>query len=230
MSDGADLRIDASKLDRDADRLVRRYLAAGTETVAGATRGLEKKLEAATQAAVPGRLWRAWQSSAYPTRGPAQNPAGTIWLKGGARTRGAVQFWTEPGAVRGKQGQYLAIPTPAAGSRGRMRRGEKGSWTDLTPEEWERASGVKLRFVYRAGRASLLVADDAVLSGRRQLARRNTKRRIAAGRGSATVIVFVLLPMVRHRNAFAIDPLVRDSEGEMAKLFLAAVAAAQADR
>src|SRR5690606_30204593 len=136
----------------------------------------------------------------------------TIWIKGGARTRGAVQFWTQPGAVRGKRGQYLAIPLPAAGPRGRGR--------DLTPGEWERANpGVRLRFVYRPGRASLLVDDDSVLSGRKQVARRNTGRRIAAGRRSATVPIFVLLPMVNHRNAVAVDSNVDASEGELAREF-----------
>lgn len=215
MADGVDLLFDTGRLDRDADRLVRRYLAAGTEAVAGTTKRLEHRLEDATRSAVPGSLWKAWQSSAYPRTGPAQAPAGTIWLRGGARTRGAVQFWTQPGTVRGKSGQYLAIPLPAAGARGRGR--------DLTPGEWERRTGIRLRFVYRPGRASLLVADDAVLSGRSQLARGNTARRIAAGRASTTVPVFVLLPLIKHRNAFSIEPMVSESEGEMAKAFFAAV-------
>ncbi len=81
----------------------------------------------------------------------------------------ALKFWTEPGEIRGKRGQYLAIPLPAAGSRGRGR--------NLTPGEWERAIGITLRFVYRRGRASLLVADEAVLSGKGKVARSNTARR-----------------------------------------------------
>lgn len=217
MSDGAELSIDGDKLLGDADRLVRRYLAAATTAVSGTTKRLERKLEAATQAAVPGKLAKAWQSSRYPESGPAKNPAGTIWLKGGTRTRGAVQFWTQPGAIRGKSGQFLAIPLPAAGPRGRQR--------DLTPGEWERAHGARLRFVYRPGKPSLLVIDDAVLSGRKQVARSNTARRIAAGRRSATVPIFVLLPMVKFRNAFAIGPIINASEGEMARAFFAAVAA-----
>jgi hypothetical protein len=218
VSDGADLTLDGGKLTADADRLVRSYLTAGTQAIATVTKRLERKLETATQAAVPGRLWRAWQSSTYPKSGPAQDPVGTIWLKGGARTRGAVAFWTQPGAIRGKSGQFLAIPLPAAGSRGRAR--------NLTPGEWERAHGVKLKFIYRRGRASLLVAENAVLSGRKQVARPNTPRRIAAGRANTTVPIFVLLPMVKFRNAFAIDPLVAASEGELAREFFAAVAQA----
>jgi hypothetical protein len=219
MADGADLTLDGGKITGDADRLVRSYLTAGTQAIATVTKRLERKLEGATQAAVPGRLWRAWQSSTYPKSGPAQDPVGTIWLKGGARTRGAVAFWTQPGAIRGKGGQYLAIPLPAAGSRGRAR--------NLTPGEWERAHGVRLKFIYRRGRASLLVAENAVLSGRAQVARANTPRRIAAGRANMTVPIFVLLPLVKFRNAFAINPLVAASEGELAREFFAAVAQAK---
>lgn len=228
MSDGADLSIDAAAIDREADRLVRQYLTAGTSAIAGTTKALERKLEAATQAAVPGKLWRAWQSSSFPRSGPAKDPAGTIWLKGGARTRGAVQFWTQPGEVRGKSGQYLAVPLPAAGSRGRGR--------DLTPGEWERQNGVKLVFLYRQGKSSLLVAPGGTINGRSKAYRPLTagkRGRTAQGRGganplvSSVVPIFVLLPVIKHRNAFAIAPLVNESEGELARQFFTAVAAAK---
>lgn len=213
MLDGVDLSLDPVKLAAEGDRITRRYLTAGTTAVVTATKGLERSLEAATRAVVPGRLWRAWTSEAYPLKGPARNPAGTVYLNGGARTRGAMAFWTQPGAIRGKSEQYLAIPLPAAGPRGRGR--------NLTPGEWERDHGVKLRFVYRRGRPSLLVAEDAVLSGRSQIARGNTARRIAKGRGSATVPIFVLLPMVKHANAVAVEPLVLAAESQMVSRFLA---------
>lgn len=218
MPDGADLSIDAAKLGADSDKLVRRYLTAGTLAVGGATKGLERALEAATRSAVPGQLWRAWASQAYPRNGPAKDPVGTVYANGGVRTRGALTFWTRPGAVRGKQGQYLAVPLPAAGSRGRSR--------DLTPAQWERSHpGMRLQFVARAGRAPLLVAENAVLSGRSQVARANTARRIAAGRGSATVPIFVLLPMVKFRNAVAIEPLVAAAEKELVSDFQARASA-----
>lgn len=162
-----------------------------------------------------GGLWRAWASATRPARGPARNPVGTVFVKGGTRTKGAIQFWTQPGAIRGKQGQYLAVPTSAAGSRGRKR--------DLTPGEWERRTGIRLRFVYRPGRPSLLVADDAVLSGKAQIARGNAAKRIAAGRGSATVVIFVLLPLVRFRNALAVQPLVDQAQDDLVQNFLARV-------
>jgi len=223
MADGADFSIDEAQLDRAGDKIVRDHLTAGTRAVVVTTRRLERKLEAGTQAAVGGNLWRAWQSTSFPQSGPARNPVGTIWLKGGARTRGAVKFWTEPGEIRGKRGQFLAIPLPAAGARGRSR--------DLTPGEWERRNGVRLRFVYRPGRSSLLVADSGTLNGRSGAFRPITKTRTAADqrrghvRGEATVPIFVLVPLVKFRNAFAIDPTIQASEGELAQEFFAAIAA-----
>jgi len=215
MPDGADFSIDTAKLAADSDKLVRGYLSAGTLAVGGATKKLERALEAATRAAVPGRLWRAWGSQAFPRTGPAKNPVGTVFVNGSARSRGAIAFWTQPGAIRGKQGQFLAVPLPAAGSRGRAR--------DLTPGEWERAHpDMRLQFVYRPGRASLLVAVGTV-NGRSGTFRQLTERRAASGRGSATVPIFVLLPLVKFRNAVAVEPLVAAAEAELVSDYLARV-------
>jgi hypothetical protein len=220
-NDGADFSIDAAALTRDGDLVVRRHLTAGVRTVARVTRTTEQKLEAATQSAVPGQLFRAWKSSTFPKKaGPARNPAGTIWLNGGAQTRAAIEFWTQPGTIRGRQGQYLAIPLPAAGMKPGNGRGRDGR---PTPVEWEALHNQELIFVARPGRAALLVAENAVLSGRRQIAKPNTPGRIAKGRGSATVPIFVLMPVVQHRNAFAIKPVIDASEGELAQAFLLAV-------
>lgn len=160
MTSGADLILDDAAIDSAADRLIRAYLSAGTRAVSTTARDLERRLEAATQAAAPGRLWRAWQLSAFPSTGPARDPSATIWLKGrpAGRTGGAVTFWTQPGEIRGSRGHYLAVPLPAAGPRGRAR--------DLTPGECERRSGQRLRFVYRAGNYSLLVATGSTTHGR----------------------------------------------------------------
>lgn len=225
MADSVELLIDPAEIARAGDKLVRSYLAAGTRAVGTTTRNLEQRLEQATQAAVPGRLWRAWQSSTFPKSGPARDPVGTVWLKGGARTRGAIEFWTQPGAIRGRGGQYLAIPLPAAGSQGRSR--------NLTPGEWERRTGIRLRFVYRQGKPSLLVAPGGT-TGRGGVFRELTKGkrgRIAQGRSGANPLVdaiipiFVLLPMVKFGNAFAIEPMIEASYGELAREFFQAIKA-----
>lgn len=218
MADGADLVLDTGKLQEDGDRMVRSYLSAGTLAVGGATRGLEKRLEEATRVAVPGRLWRAWASGIYPRKGIARDPVGTVFVNGGSRSRGAIAFWTQPGSIRGRQGQLLAVPLPTAGKATYVR----GEEFVLTPAKWEAAHpGVTLRPVFRPGRVPLLVADDAVLRGRGQLARRNTDKRIAAGRGSATIPIFVLLPTAKFRNAVSVDSFVRQAGADLVADFLA---------
>jgi hypothetical protein len=212
VTDGVSFVIDGAALDRDVDRAIRAYLTAGTRAIVSTTKALERQLESATKSAVPGRLWRAWASHTYPRSGPARDPVGEVYVNGRARSQGAMTFWTQPGEIRGKSGQYLAIPLPAAGSRGRAR--------NLTPGEWERITGKRLRFVYRPGRASLLVLDDGVLSGKSKVARGNTARRIAAGRASTTIPIFVLLPMVKFRNAVAIAPLVQRAEADLVRNYL----------
>lgn len=225
MADNVQFSIDEGALSRTSDKLVRAYLSGGTKAVATVTKRLERKLEAATQQAVSGRLWRAWSSNNFPNSGPSRNPVGTIFLNGGARTRGAVAFWTQSGEIRGKSGQYLAIPLPSAGSRGRLR--------DLTPGDWERAHpGVRLQFVYRQGKPSLLVAVGGTTNAKSGAFRSltgGTRGRAARGRGGlnpqadAVVPIFVLIPVVQFRNAVAIEPLINASQGELAEEFFAAV-------
>lgn len=198
----ARLILDSPQLRAEEDRVIRFVLGAAKGSVAENTRGLELDLEALTREAVPGRLWRAWKSEVFPKGAKlARDPVGAVFVNGGDRSQGAIAFFSRPGSIRGRDGGFLAIPTAAAGSRGRRR--------DLTPEEWERRTGQKLRFVYRPNAPSLLVLDDAVLSGKRQIGRKNSARRIAAGRGSATVVIFVLIPMVAFANKFAVEPAVR---------------------
>ncbi|WP_156679346.1 DUF6441 family protein [Sphingomonas profundi] len=208
--------VDLEKLRTERDRSARAVLGAGTGAIRDQTKALERRLEQATQAAVPGRLWRAWNSKAYPATGIAREPVGTLFLKGRDRTQGALAFFTIPGRIRGKTGQYLAIPTAAAGSRGRLR--------DLTPGEWERRNGARLRFVYRPGhRASLLVLDEGVLRGKKQIAGLNTEKRRATGRGNTTIVIFFLVPFVDHANRFSIEPIVNASEGELSQDFFARI-------
>jgi hypothetical protein len=102
---------------------------------------------------------------------------------------------------------------------------------DLTPGDWERRTGQRLRFVYRSGRASLLVADNAVFGGRNNSARPLSDYRAASdvrrgkARYPATIPIFVLLPVVKFRNAFAIEPIVDATRGELALEFFDAIRA-----
>jgi hypothetical protein len=217
MADQVELSFDAGSIERVGDQVTRRYLTAGADAVRNTTKWLERRLEAVTQEAVPGRLWRAIGSKAFPRSGPAQDPVGTIFLNGGDRTRGAFAFWSQPGEIRGSNGQYLAIPLPTAGSRGRTRM--------LTPGEWERANGVRLHFLYRQGKPSLLVAIGTT-NGRSGAFRPLTATRSARGRGGgnpqadSVIPIFVLLPAVRFRNAVALQPIIDSADQELVAEFL----------
>ena len=100
-----------------------------------------------------------------------------------------------------KQGLFLAIPTPAAGRFGDARQ-------KITPGAWERIHGLRLRFVYRRGSPSLLVADNARLTKRGRAAANIGRRQGAAFTrlsGRTTVPLFILVPQVTVRKRLDVD-------------------------
>lgn len=221
MADGATLTINEAALARTGRAFVTRELKAARSAVSVVARDLEQQIEAVTRVVAGGNLWRAWKSGVYPRSGLSYAPAGEVFVPGkqNGRTVGAITFWTQPGEVRGRHGQYLAIPLPAAGALGRNR--------NVTPGEWEQAHGVRLRFVYRPGRASLLVVDGASLTGagRVSLGRKrmlNGAGRAVGGTRQTTVPIFVLIPLVRFRNSIALEPLVRVAGRRLVQTFLSA--------
>ena len=93
-------------------------------------------------------------------------------------------------------GFLLAIPLPAAGKS--LRGGR------ITPGEWERRRGLRLRFVYRRTDPSLLVAEGRLNKKGRAVASRSK-----TGRGLTTVPIFLLVPHVKLRKRL---DLARDAE------------------
>lgn len=200
------LTVSEREMQEAADSLIRDLLGDLRDAVVDETRGLEQDLEKITRMAVKGKLWRAWKSDVWPKSGGiAREPRGRIIINGGKRSVGAMTFFTQEGRITAGGGGYLAIPTDAAGPRGRTR--------NLTPGEWERRNGARLRFVYRRGRPSLLVLDEGVLSGKNKIGRLNTARRRATGRGNATIVIFVLIPFTDFQPRFAIGLLIARREG-----------------
>ncbi len=86
--------------------------------------------------------------------------------------------------IRSRNGFWLAIPLPAAGKS--LQGGR------ITPGEWERRSGLRLRFVYRRAGPSLLVAERRLNTKGRAVASRSK-----TGRGATTVPIFLLVPQVK---------------------------------
>jgi uncharacterized protein DUF6441 len=176
---------------RDAER-------AATTGIREATDGLKTELRRQiTGAGLGSRLANTWRGEVYPKGQPSIGAAGYVWSK----APGIVRLYAEGAIIRSKQGLFLAIPTPVAGKYGDARQ-------KITPGAWERIHGMRLRFVYRRGSPSLLVADNARLTKRGRAAanigrRQGTAYTRLAGR--TTVPLFILVPQVTVRKRLDVD-------------------------
>lgn len=155
-----------------------------------------------TQAVLGQGVGNAWRLTVYPDRAQSLEPAAVISTKAPK----IVDAFERGAPIRSPYGGMLAIPLPAAGDvRGVGRRKR------LTPREWERRNGVKLRLVRRPGRASLLVADMArtgIAFNQRRLrtgVARVTKARYSSLEGRTSVPVFLLVPQVRAPKLLQIE-------------------------
>lgn len=139
------------------------------------------------------RLGNTVRQDLYPQHKFSLNAASMVYTKApkiiGAFERGAV--------IRSPSGFWLAIPTKAAP------RGARGA--KITPGEWERRTGRRLKFVYRRGRSGLLIDDGTVSRGARVMGRDGFSRE-ARGFKNRSVVVFTLVPQAklpRKLNLFA---------------------------
>jgi len=136
-----------------------------------------------TGAGLGQRLANTIRSEQFPKGRPSLSAAAVVWSKApviiGAHDTGPL--------IRSRNGFWLAIPTPAAGKSSRGGR--------ITPGEWERRSGLRLRFVYRQNGPSLLVAEGRLNARGRAVASRSR-----TGRGVTTVPIFLLVPQVQLRK------------------------------
>lgn len=170
---------------------------AGEKAVSAAMREAGSGLKNAwrgqiAQAGLGLRLANSIRSQTYPKSGESLKAAALVWSKApvivGAHDTGPL--------IRSKDGFWLAIPTAAAG------RGLRGA--KITPGEWERRRGLRLRFVYRRRGPSMLVADVRLNSRGLGMASRSK-----IGRGKATVPIFLLVPQVKLRKRL---DLARDAD------------------
>ena len=187
------------KLDIDPDivAMMAAEVKAGERAVSAAVREAGTGLKSDWRGQITGaglgrRLANSIRSQTFPRSGESLDAAALIWSKApviiGAHDTGPL--------IRSKDGFWLAIPTPAAGKN---RKGGR-----ITPLEWERRTGMRLRFVYRRTGPSLLVAE----------ARLNTKgqavvSRSKTGRGKVTAPIFLLVPQVKLPKRL---DLARDAE------------------
>jgi hypothetical protein len=158
-----------------------------------ASEGLKVDLREDVVAAGLGeRLSRTWRGKTFPEVGESAEAAAYVW----SRAPKIVDAFDRGVVIRSARGLFLAIPTAAAGKTG---RGAAGGREKITPEGWQRRTGLKLRFVYRRGRPSLLVAENARVS-KRGLAASNRRKT-----GQASVIVFLLVPQVALKKRLDVE-------------------------
>jgi hypothetical protein len=135
------------------------------------------------------RLSNAIRSQAY--QNPAKPSVGAwalVWSKAPKITAAH-----EAGPVIVPQhGQWLAIPTAAAG----MGRGGKS----ITPGEWQFQRGIRLQFVPVSPTRAFLVAENVRVGARGAQRRRQGRRKVQLSYAQTTVAIFILVRQVKLKK------------------------------
>lgn len=194
----------------DIARLMQGEITAGEKAVTQAVReagiGLRDNWRGQiTRAGLGQRVARTIRSETYPKGRDSLNAAAMVW----SRAPVILEAHNTGPLIRSADGFWLAIPSPAAGKS--LRGGR------ITPGEWERRTGLRLRFIYRRSSPSLLIAE-ARLSKKGRAVRSRSK----TGRGLTSVPIFLLVPQVRLSKRLDLE--------RPAKAALAALPAAIARR
>lgn len=189
-----------------AERNVDLWAGAVTQGVAETAKAVQANWRAQIVSAGLGkRLSGTIRQEVYPKGQPSPNAAALIWSKApeiiGANERGAL--------IKSSKGLFLAVPLPGAGTG--VSAGGRGG-KRVTPAGWERRTGIKLRFVFRANKPSFLVADDARVSAKSGIAKRRGGKRRKDGilSGAQTVPIFILVPQVRLKKRLDLQGAARD--------------------
>ena len=171
-----------------------------TGAIRTATTGLKNSMRGQVMAAGLGpRLATSWRGEVYPKHGKSLNAAGLVYTKAEK-----IMAGLEAGhVIKGKNGLWLAIPTPNAPKRVRGKR--------VTPGNLEKARNIRLHFVYRKNGPSLLVAENMRASYGRQTGELRGFRKASAaaresGRGLTSVVMFWMVPQVTMPKLIRVEP------------------------
>lgn len=172
-------------IDADLTAMMAAEVMAGERAVSAAMRMAGSDLKTAWRGQISGaglgqRLANTIRAQTYPKGDVSLNAAALVWSKAPV----IISAHDTGPLIRSKSGLWLAIPTPAAGKSTRGGR--------ITPGEWERRTGLRLRFVYRRRGPSLLVAEGRLNTRGRAVASRSK-----TGRGRVTAPIFLLVPQVK---------------------------------
>lgn len=189
------MRLEATFQGKLQDYMKKQYAVAEravTQGIREATDGLKLSMRRqVTSAGLGPRMANTWRGDVYPKRENSIRAAGLVYTRSGKVMAG----FEDAATIRSKDGWWLAIPTPNAPKRG---VGGKR----ISPSNFPEHRYGKLRFVYRSGKPSLLVVDNARPSYNRKTGqlrgfRKASKRAVGTGNGLSTVVMFWLVPQVK---------------------------------
>ncbi len=147
-----------------------------------------------TEAGMGQRLANTWRAELYPKGRKSIKAAGFVFT----RAPSIIRAFDQGAVIKSKHGFWLAIPTPAAGTGARGKR--------MTPGLWEQMHGARLRFIFRRGAPSLLVAENMrARTGKRGGFAKGSASALRSGRGLATVVMFILVPQVSLKKRLDVD-------------------------
>jgi hypothetical protein len=205
----------AAALTGDLNRMMAEEVRAAERAVTAGVRDAADGLKAELRGQITGadlgeRLARTWRGEVYPKGQQSIAAAGFVWSK----APGIVRVYEDGAVIRSTRGLFLAIPTDAAGGSG-------DGGAKITPGGWERRTGQRLRFVYRRGAPSLLVADNLrARRGKRGGFARASAAALRTGRGLITVPIFILLPQVTVKKRLDVAGAARRWQARLPELVL----------
>ncbi|KAF0221597.1 MAG: hypothetical protein FD176_3142 [Rhodospirillaceae bacterium] len=147
-----------------------------------------------TEAGMGQRLANTWRAELYPKGQKSIKAAGFVFT----RAPTIIRAFDQGAVIKSKHGFWLAIPTPAAGTGARGKR--------MTPGLWEQMHGSRLRFIYRRGAPSLLVAENMrARAGKMGGFAKGSASALRSRRGMTTVVMFILVPQVSLKKRLDVD-------------------------
>ena len=147
-----------------------------------------------TEAGMGQRLANTWRAELYPKGRKSIKAAGFVFT----RAPTIIRAFDQGAVIKSRHGFWLAIPTPAAGTGARGKR--------MTPGLWEQMHGSRLRFIYRRGAPSLLVAENMrARTGKRGGFAKGSASALRSGRGMTSVVMFILVPQVSLKKRLDVN-------------------------
>lgn len=139
----------SGKLTEILEKELKNAELAVTKGVSSATSQFKEAMRKQVKSAGLGsRLAYTWRGDVYPKSKNSLKAAGMVYTK----AEKIMQSFEYGLMIRGRDGFWLAIPTPAIP--------KKISGKKTTPALYEKIKGIRLRYIYRPNQASLLVHEQ----------------------------------------------------------------------